>query len=290
MKAWFATLVYAIVLVFIAGCAGIIVFKLLFTPPCTPTGPYGSLCVVDGWSIAGLAGTTLAVAATVVAFIGAAAIAYWWIKIDQRVDAQVRTLYENQKAIVIEEMNNLIRPLKEEINRTNSLQEHNIRNLELRLSNLRKQIDQVEDEADTIIELTITVAAVNPPWKLERWATDVTNRFKTAEVAAQMVLSYIIIVDEMMQLPLNALLKYEDDIVEEGAPDGRLSYFWKKAQQWAAIVEDHYKGTQVAVFDQDGKLLGTEVPKPLKLVRKKINEYTPKIEQWKIDHPKVGGF
>lgn len=291
MKAWFATMVYTIVLIFIAVFAGIVVFKLLFTPPCTPTGPHGSLCIVDGWSIAGLAGTVLAVAATVVAFIGAAGIAYWWIKIDERVNEQVKTLFDKQKASLIEEMNNLINPLKEEVSQTNDLQERNVRDLEQRLSNLKKQIEQGEELADTIIELTLTVATVNPPWKLEMWAADVTNRFKTAEAAAQMVLSYITIVDEMMQLPVDELVKYGEEVVKEGSPTGQLSYFWAQALQWASVVENHYKGIQgEAVFDQDGKLTGVEVPKPLKLVREKINEYMPKIEQWKRDHPQAGGF
>ena len=41
------------------------------------------------------------------------------------------------------------------------------------------------------------------------------------------------------------------------------------------------------IFDQNGKLIGTRIPKSLYLVREKINEYFPKIEQWKIAHPKV---
>jgi len=291
LKAWFATLVYTIVLVFIAACAGAIVFKLLFFPPCTPTGPGGSLCVVDGWSIAGLAGTVLAVAATVVAFIGAAAIAYWWIKIDQRVNEQVKNLFEKRKADIIDEMEKLTQPIREEMVRTKSLQEHDIRALEVRVRNLRGQIDQVSELADSIIELAISVAAVNPPWKLERWAKDITKRFNTAEVAAQMVLSYLVVVDEMMQLPLNAHLKYEADAVDDGSPNGRLSYFWRKAQDWANIVEEHYRGViGNVILSPDGNVLGTEVPKSLKQVREKMNEYAPKIEQWKKDHPGYGGF
>src|SRR6266566_2672139 len=74
-------------------CAIGIVVKLLFWPPCTQTG---NTCVIEPWSVAGLAGTVLAVAATVLAVLGAVAVAAWWASLDTKVNEQVKKLYNEQ--------------------------------------------------------------------------------------------------------------------------------------------------------------------------------------------------
>ncbi len=73
-------------------CAGVIIFKLLFWPPCTPSGPKDTICIVDGWSVAGLAGTVLGLAGTVLAILGAFAVAAWWTGLDKKVNEIVNPL------------------------------------------------------------------------------------------------------------------------------------------------------------------------------------------------------
>jgi hypothetical protein len=87
--------VYSIAIVLLVVCAIIIVGKLLFIPPCIPTGSKNPACtyIVDGWSLAGLAATVMGVAATVLAVLGAIAVAAWWADLEKRVDAKVSDLF-----------------------------------------------------------------------------------------------------------------------------------------------------------------------------------------------------
>lgn len=78
-------------------CGDVIAVKLIFWPPCTQMGHN---CVVDGWSVAGLAATVLAVAATVLAVLGAVAVAAWWTSLNARVTEQVTKLAEALKTEV----------------------------------------------------------------------------------------------------------------------------------------------------------------------------------------------
>src|SRR5215470_4811878 len=75
-------------------CAITIVVKLIVFPPCAPQG---NTCVVDPWSAAGLEGAVLAVSATVLAILGAVAVAGWWTSLNTRVADQVKALYEAQQ-------------------------------------------------------------------------------------------------------------------------------------------------------------------------------------------------
>ncbi len=66
----------------------------MFWPPCTPTGTKDTTCIVDGWSVAGLAATITGLAGTVLALLGAFAVAAWWTNLDARVEQHV-----NEKVI-----------------------------------------------------------------------------------------------------------------------------------------------------------------------------------------------
>ncbi len=105
MKTFFAIAIYIIAIVCIVVFAGVIVTTLMFWPPCTQLG---HACVVDGWSIAGLAATVLAVAATVLAVLGAVAVAAWWTSLNDRVNDQITKLYEAQKAEVNAQVDRLL--------------------------------------------------------------------------------------------------------------------------------------------------------------------------------------
>ena len=72
-----AVTVYYVALVVLAGLflafLGGMVWSISRLPPCTSISK--DICGVNDWSIAGLAATILAVAATVLAFLGAFAVA-----------------------------------------------------------------------------------------------------------------------------------------------------------------------------------------------------------------------
>ncbi len=98
MKTKFALAFYYISIGFLTACAVVIVIKLIFWPPCTQTG---NTCVIDAWSAAGLEGTILGVSATVLAILGAVAVAGWWTSLNDRVTDQVTKLYNKQKEEVM---------------------------------------------------------------------------------------------------------------------------------------------------------------------------------------------
>lgn len=100
-KTEFTIWVYCLAIILLASCSVVIVMKLIFWPPCTQSG---SICVIDGWSVAGLAGTILGVAATMLGILGAVAVAAWWVSLNDRVTDQVNNLYKAQE----KEINSLI--------------------------------------------------------------------------------------------------------------------------------------------------------------------------------------
>ncbi len=109
MKTKFALAFYYLAIGFLVVFAGVIIVKLVFWPPCTQVG---NACVVDGWSVAGLAAMMLAVAATVLAILGAVAVAAWWTSLNERVNDQVTQLYEAQKKEVNTQVDLLLKDQK----------------------------------------------------------------------------------------------------------------------------------------------------------------------------------
>ncbi len=136
MKTLIALVVFIMAILGIVILAGIIVATLLFWPPCTQIGHN---CVVDGWSIAGLAGTVLAVAATMLAVLGAVAVAYWWLTLNERVTEQITKLYEAQK----KEVNTLVDQIvKDQQQKVNAL----LAKVETRVDDLHTRITTVQDQ------------------------------------------------------------------------------------------------------------------------------------------------
>jgi len=93
-KTAMATGVYYLAIVVLLALVGVIVVKLVFWPPCSITTR--NECVVDGWSVAGLAATILGVAAALLTLLGAFAVAAWWTNLNQRVDELVNEKVDAQ--------------------------------------------------------------------------------------------------------------------------------------------------------------------------------------------------
>ena len=88
--------IYIFAIGLLVTLTGIIIFKLLFWPPCTPIGTKDTSCIVDGWSVAGLAATILGVAAAILALLGAFAVAAWWSDLNKRVSEQVTKIFKEE--------------------------------------------------------------------------------------------------------------------------------------------------------------------------------------------------
>lgn len=78
---------------------GSIAYALVNLPPCT-TILAKDLCGVNDWSLAGLVTAILGVAATVLAFLGAFAVAVWWKDLDTKVEKRVNELTEERLKLI----------------------------------------------------------------------------------------------------------------------------------------------------------------------------------------------
>lgn len=139
MKTLIALVVFIMAILGIMILAGIIVATLLFWPPCTQIGHN---CVVDGWSIAGLAGTILAVAATMLAVLGAVAVAYWWLKLDERVNDQVTKLYEAQKKEVNALVDQIVQVQQQKVNALLAKVETQVDDIHTRITTVQDPVKQ----------------------------------------------------------------------------------------------------------------------------------------------------
>lgn len=108
----FALWLYYLAISFLTICAIVIVVKLIVFPPCAPRG---NTCVVDPWSAAGLEGAVLGVSATVLAILGAVAVAGWWTSLTERVKDQVGVLYDAQKKEVNTQVDGLVREQQKKV-------------------------------------------------------------------------------------------------------------------------------------------------------------------------------
>lgn len=66
-----------------------ITLRIAFSLICSADAQH--VCIIDTWSIAGLTAAVFGIAATLLTFLGAFAVAYWWANLDQKVDKQVET-------------------------------------------------------------------------------------------------------------------------------------------------------------------------------------------------------
>jgi hypothetical protein len=156
MKKTLALIVYIFAIALLALCAITIVVKLIFWPPCTQTG---NICVVDGWSVAGLAASILGVSATVLAILGAVGVAGWWIWLNDRVKNLITILYENQRLEIKKTVDANLEDQKMEVNKTVDaiLKEQQLK-IESRIQNLQAALLPLEN---TVVQSQTRIEAFN---------------------------------------------------------------------------------------------------------------------------------
>jgi tetratricopeptide (TPR) repeat protein len=96
MKSCLLIIAFCVAIGLLVIFSGIIVWRFMFLPPCTPVP--GSACLVDAGAVAGLAATVMGVAAAILALLGAFAVAAWWTNLDERINKQVNK--ETNKQVV----------------------------------------------------------------------------------------------------------------------------------------------------------------------------------------------
>jgi hypothetical protein len=207
MKTKFALAFYYIVISFLAACAAAIVIKLIFWPPCTQ---YGNTCVIDPWSTAGLAGTVLAVAATVLAILGAVAVAAWWTSLNDRVNDQVKKLYETQKVEINTQVDTLLDDQRRKVDTQLEEFQTAFRSLKSSEVILRKQINLLHKSTQDVEEMAIEgITSVFAADFLEQWAQKSTEGRKFPRIFLRMAGSYLNEVEHRLPQAESSLEKGE---------------------------------------------------------------------------------
>jgi hypothetical protein len=169
-------------------CAVGIVVKLLFWPPCTQTA---NTCVIEPWSVAGLAGTVLAVAATVLAVLGAVAVAAWWASLNDRVTDQVKGLYEGHKKEIGKELDDFIAEQQRAVSDQVGTVQTKLQAVESRIGSATTDIDEWGGLTKALIDMVedgIITDLINTP---TTWNQKIVTLRKFPNILVKMVMVYI---------------------------------------------------------------------------------------------------
>jgi tetratricopeptide (TPR) repeat protein len=139
-------IVYIFAIGLLVALTSVIVLKLLFWPLCTSIGTTNTGCIVDGWSVAGLAATVLGVAAAILALLGAFAVAAWWSDLNKRISEQITNIFKEEKnklQVSLKEAESLKEERRIELNQYKNIQEE-LRDKINALGELRKYVELQE--------------------------------------------------------------------------------------------------------------------------------------------------
>jgi hypothetical protein len=256
MKKNLALIVYIFAITLLSACAITIIVKLIFWPPCTQTG---NICVVDGWSVAGLAASILGVSATVLAILGAVGVAGWWIWLNDRVKNLITKLYEDQRLEVNKNVDDLLKDQQQKI-------ESRIENVQTTLLPLENKVEQSQTRIEAFNEtlddfeesITKSFAAMGP-FLAEPVAQRAigTKRFPTFPF--YMTITYLNLIKQENELPV---LEREIATYQEGISHMQLRTGSNVDLSNSAIrseVENHRKSvlSYLDVFNSPSLLIAS---------------------------------
>jgi hypothetical protein len=260
--------VYYLAIVALLALLGTIVLRLVFSPPCSTIGK--NECIVDGWSVAGLAGTILAVAATLLAVLGAVAVAYWWLNLNEKVDIRVDEQVKNEIDQALQEQE---KKLNEQ---TTRLLEEQKEKFEQTFSTMRKEVLEVQGKASDIenrvqesIDQLIIAFTQLDPWVIEKWATEYAAIHPSSGVAARMVRRYLQFVDGFFPRDPNdptAMTKHLANLKNISAPYSNPIGYWNSALKWQKEIVQ---------------------PNQAETAKREISKREANIEAWKKLHGKA---
>jgi ABC-type multidrug transport system fused ATPase/permease subunit len=244
-KTALATAVYYLAIVVLLVLLGMIVLRFVFSPPCSIIAK--NECVVDGWSVAGLAGTVLAVAATLLAVLGAIAVAYWWLslneKVDRRVDEQIKTAIDQalkeQEKKISDQTTHLLQEQEKKFGETFS-------NTQKEMDTLKELASDIERRVEGSIEQLIIAITQLDPWIIEQWASEYMLLSPLSGVAARMVRKYLQFVDGFFPSDPNdvsAIAKHLESLKNRSAPSQNPIYYWEKALAWQREINPQLQPT-----------------------------------------------
>lgn len=192
MKTKIALAFYYLAVGFLVIVAGVIVLKLIFWPPCTQIG---TTCAVDPWSTAGLAGTMLAVSATVLAILGAVAVAAWWTSLNAIVTGRVKKLYKTQQNEVQKVVAAFLAEQKQEVSDQLGRVQTSLQSVEQRITAATTDIDELEKLTYDFFDIAVDGIVLSLPGALETWAQKVVALHKFPRVPLKMAERYLDVVE-----------------------------------------------------------------------------------------------
>jgi len=225
-----ATAVYYLAILALVTLLGVIVVKLVIWPPCSIT--VRNECVVDGWSVAGLAGAVLGVGATVLAILGAVSVAYWWAnlneRVDQRVGERVDQALKEQEKKMSEQTTHLLEGQEQKFEEAFLRMQQKMDTLEGRLQSTKR---------DLIIAITQL-----DPWVIEQWASEIMFLDPSSEVGGRMVRKYLQIVDGFFPRDphdVSAVAKHKESLKNRSAPYQTPLGYWEHALDWQKMINSN---------------------------------------------------
>lgn len=270
LKTAVATAIYYFAILALVAFLGVVVIKLVIWPPCSITTR--NECVVDGWSIAGLAGAVLGVGGTILAVLGAVAVAAWWTGLDKKVDERVDERVDNQMKV---RLNQNLEDHKNETRAqtTQLLQEQKkifderLAQAQLNIDAAQKQADLLQKRLDSTREMMLIGVMQQDPWLLDEWVgTILAADDSQSGVGVRMVIKYLEVVDRFFGDPKNvaAHMKRLENI---GAPDvASPIWYWGKAHAWLHEVKKQMNSVYTNTAQSN------------------IDRRLPLIEEWQKQH------
>lgn len=190
----------------------VITVKVAVSPVCSTDAQHS--CIIDAWSLAGLTAAVFGIAATLLAFLGAFAVAYWWGTLNEKVDDRI----EEVTTRLVEER------IQTQEKKFQDLVANTVQTFNSQVSQLESSLQAVE------MQLIISITQLDP-WIIEYWARDLIQMKPSSEVALWMVRSYLRKVD----LYINPSPPDELSTLRL-APENEDLICWEKALDWQKIV------------------------------------------------------
>lgn len=216
---------------FVAFLGGVM-WSISRLPPCTTISK--DICGVNDWSIAGLAATILAVAATVLAFLGAFAVAVFWRDLDTKVKAQVDELTEKRIQLISFNLQTL---LQADVDRRLKILENKFeqRFLEIDEENKRlwKEQHDLKKHVDGQDYVLLGGVVSQYPWLLEAWAKEWTDKPSLIPIAYSLAARYTRVVDVFLDDPV----QQQEHLKEISAPFSNPEDYLQAAERWANQIQ-----------------------------------------------------
>ena len=216
----------------------VITLKIALSPICSTDAQH--ICVIDTWSIAGLTAAVFGIAATLLTFLGAFAVAYWWANLDQKVDKQVEVRtndlieqrLQDQEVKFQAQITNNVHAFEQQLTQLEAKFQAQLTGS---VEKFNDQITQLDGSFQFIRKELVIAAMISPPWEVEDWAKELLALDSSSEVAVRMVMSYLDEVDYFLPDPSRPS-KWKAVRVMPSGKDAL--YYWTKALEWQQIVKN----------------------------------------------------